>query len=87
MQFLSFVITPPCCKASITAFNNAMKEWPHIALFSSHDHEFTQTVANRIIEITPAGILDKRMSYDDYINDKAIREIREKMYGGVAIGG
>lgn len=72
---------------SITAFNNAMKEWPHIALFSSHDHEFTQTVANRIIEITPAGILDKRMSYDDYINDKSIREVREKMYGSVTIGG
>ncbi|MFN8699968.1 MAG: ABC-F family ATP-binding cassette domain-containing protein [Flavobacteriales bacterium] len=71
---------------SITAFNNAMKEWPHVALFTSHDHEFTQTVANRIIEITPSGIIDKRMSYDDYINDKAIREMREKMYAGVAVG-
>lgn len=72
---------------SITAFNNAMKEWPHVALFTSHDHEFTQTVANRIIEITPSGMIDKRMTYDDYINDKAIREMREKMYAGVSVTG
>jgi ATPase subunit of ABC transporter with duplicated ATPase domains len=71
---------------SITAFNNAMKEWPHIALFSSHDHEFTQTVANRIIELTPSGLIDKRMSYDEYIRDKSIREVREKMYGGITVG-
>jgi ATPase subunit of ABC transporter with duplicated ATPase domains len=70
---------------SITAFNNAMKEWPHVALFTSHDHEFTQTVANRIIEITPSGMIDKRMTYDDYINDKGIREMREKMYAGVSV--
>jgi len=70
---------------SITAFNNAMKDWPHVALFSSHDHEFTQTVANRIIEITPVGIIDKRVSYDEYITDKAIREQRDRMYSGVAV--
>lgn len=70
---------------SITAFNNAMKDWPHIALLSSHDHEFTHTVANRIIEITPSGIIDKHMSYDDYISDKAIKETRDKMYAGVAV--
>lgn len=65
---------------SITAFNNAMKEWKHIALFTSHDHEFMQTVANRIIEITPSGVIDKRMSYDEYLENKDIKELREKMY-------
>ncbi|MFY7706939.1 MAG: ABC-F family ATP-binding cassette domain-containing protein [Flavobacteriales bacterium] len=66
---------------SITAFNNAMKEWKHVALFTSHDHEFTHTVANRIIELTPKGIIDKRTTYDDYLADKGIKEQRMKMYG------
>jgi ATPase subunit of ABC transporter with duplicated ATPase domains len=66
---------------SITAFNNAMKDWKHVALFTSHDHEFVQTVANRIIELTPNGVIDKRMSYDDYLSDKQIKELRETMYG------
>ncbi|MFM9985106.1 MAG: ABC-F family ATP-binding cassette domain-containing protein [Flavobacteriales bacterium] len=65
---------------SITAFNNAMKDWKHVALFTSHDHEFVHTVANRIIEITPAGIIDKRMTYDDYLADKGIKEQRESLY-------
>ncbi len=65
---------------SITAFNNALKDWKHIALFTSHDHEFVQTVANRIIELTPTGIIDKRMTYDEYISDPAIKALREKMY-------
>ncbi|MFM7729618.1 MAG: ABC-F family ATP-binding cassette domain-containing protein, partial [Flavobacteriales bacterium] len=65
---------------SITAFNNAMKDWKHIALFSSHDHEFVQTVANRIIEITPKGVIDKRMSYDEYLGDKSVRALREQLY-------
>jgi ATPase subunit of ABC transporter with duplicated ATPase domains len=65
---------------SITAFNNAMKDWKHVALFTSHDHEFVHTVANRIIEITPTGIIDKRMTYDDYLADKTIKEQREAMY-------
>ena len=65
---------------SITAFNNALKDWKHVALFTSHDHEFVQTVANRIIELTPNGIIDKRMSYDEYINDDAIKALKEKMY-------
>jgi ATPase subunit of ABC transporter with duplicated ATPase domains len=65
---------------SITAFNNAMKDWKHIALFSSHDHEFVQTVANRIVEITPKGVIDKRMSYDDYLSDKSVRALREELY-------
>ncbi len=65
---------------SITAFNNALKDWKHIILFTSHDHEFVQTVANRIIELTPSGVIDKRMSYDDYIADEKIKAQREKMY-------
>lgn len=65
---------------SITAFNNAMKDWKHVALFTSHDHEFTQTVANRIIELTPKGVIDKRMDYDDYISSKEIKALREQMY-------
>jgi ATPase subunit of ABC transporter with duplicated ATPase domains len=65
---------------SITAFNNALKDWKHLALFSSHDHEFVQTVANRIIELTPSGIIDKRMSYDEYLEDENIKALREKMY-------
>jgi ATPase subunit of ABC transporter with duplicated ATPase domains len=65
---------------SITAFNNALKDWKHVALFTSHDHAFVQTVANRIIEITPSGIIDKRMTYDEYITDESIKALREKMY-------
>ncbi len=65
---------------SITAFNNAMKEWKQVALFTSHDHTFTETVANRIIELTPNGVIDKRMSYDEYLNDMSVKALREKMY-------
>jgi ATPase subunit of ABC transporter with duplicated ATPase domains len=65
---------------SITAFNNAMKDWKHVALFTSHDHAFTQSVANRIIEITPKGVIDKRMDYDEYIASKEIKALREQMY-------
>lgn len=68
---------------SITAFNNALKEWNHVAIFTSHDHEFCQTIANRVIEITPNGVLDKRMTFDEYITDPVIKEQRLKMYGGV----
>ncbi len=66
---------------SITAFNNAMKDWKHNALFTSHDHEFTETVANRIIEITPKGIIDKRMSYDEYLSNEQVKETRKNYYG------
>jgi ATPase subunit of ABC transporter with duplicated ATPase domains len=70
---------------SITAFNNALKDWKHIVLFTSHDHEFVQTVANRIIELTPRGIIDKRTSYDDYIADEKIKALREKLYGNLVV--
>ncbi len=66
---------------SITSMNNAMKDWKHIALFTSHDHTFMESVANRVIELTPSGVIDKRMSFDEYISSDNIRELREKMYG------
>lgn len=69
---------------SITAFNNALKDWNHIAMFTTHDHEFSQTIANRIIEVTPGGVLDKRMTFDEYITDPAIREQRNAMYAATA---
>lgn len=69
---------------SITAFNNALMDWKHNAIFTSHDHEFVQTIANRVIEITPSGAIDKRMTYDEYIGNAEIKEQREKMYGSVA---
>lgn len=65
---------------SITKFNNSLMEFPSNILFTSHDHQFVQTVANRIIEITPVGIIDKLMSYDDYLRDKDVKAQREAMY-------
>ncbi len=70
---------------TITAFNNALKDWKHIALFTSHDHEFMQTIANRIIEITPNGVIDKRMTYDEYITDENVKALRQKMYPQTAM--
>ncbi len=66
---------------SIQAFNNNLKTYKGNILFSSHDHEFIQTVANRIIELTPNGIIDKMMEYDEYITSDHIKELRAKMYG------
>ncbi|UZR97217.1 ABC-F family ATP-binding cassette domain-containing protein [Chondrinema litorale] len=65
---------------SITAFNNGLRDFPGTVLFTSHDHEFTHTVANRIIEISPNGYLDKLMAYDDYISDEGILAQREELY-------
>ena len=66
---------------SIQAFNNNLKLYKGNVLFSSHDHEFIQTVANRIIELTPNGIIDKMMEYDEYITSDHIKEMRARMYG------
>ena len=66
---------------SIQAFNNTLKVFKGNVLFTSHDHEFIQTVANRIIELTPGGIIDKIMDYDDYITDPIVAELRAKYYG------
>ena len=66
---------------SIQAFNNTLKVFKGNVLFTSHDHEFIQTVANRIIELTPRGIIDKIMDYDDYITDPIVAELKAKYYG------
>ena len=66
---------------SIQAFNNNLKLYKGNVLFASHDHEFIQTIADRIIELTPNGCIDKLMTYDDYIHDDKIKELRVKMYG------
>jgi ATPase subunit of ABC transporter with duplicated ATPase domains len=65
---------------SIQAFNNTLVKFKGSILMSSHDHEFIQTVCNRIIELTPKGFIDKRMDYDDYILSDKIKELRETMY-------
>lgn len=66
---------------SIQAFNNNLKLFKGNILFASHDHEFIETVANRIIELTPNGTIDKMMEYDEYIADDHIKELKDKMYG------
>ena len=65
---------------SIQAFNNTLQNFKGVILMSSHDHEFIQTVCNRIIELTPHGIIDKMMDYDDYITDEKVAAARERMY-------
>ncbi len=65
---------------SITALNNGMKDFPGTILFTSHDHELVNTVANRIIEITPNGIIDKMMPYDEYLKDAKIAQLQEEYY-------
>jgi len=65
---------------SITTFNNSLKNFKGTVLFTTHDHEFAQTVANRIIELTPKGNIDRYLTFDEYMSDKKIRELREKMY-------
>ena len=65
---------------SIQAFNNGLQDFKGTVFFTSHDHTFTETVANRIIEITPKGNLDKLLPFDEYLSDKKIKEQRLKMY-------
>jgi len=65
---------------SITAFNNSLTNFKGTILFTTHDHEFAQTVANRIIELTPNGAIDRYLSFDDYMSDASIKEQRAKMY-------
>lgn len=65
---------------SIQAFNNNLMGFKGNVLFASHDHEFINTVADRIIELTPQGTIDKLMSYDDYIYDTQIKEQKAQMY-------
>ena len=65
---------------SITSLNKSLERFPGTILFTTHDHEFIQTIANKIIEITPKGILEKEMEYDDYLNDENVQEKLEEMY-------
>jgi len=65
---------------SITAFNNSLKNFKGTVLFTTHDHEFAQTVADRIIEITPKGNIDRYLTFDEYMSDKTLKEQRQKMY-------
>ncbi len=67
---------------AITSLNNALVDFPGVVLFNSHDHEFISSIANRIVEITPAGVIDRMMSFDDYIADSHVNELREEYYGG-----
>ncbi|MBV1922445.1 MAG: ATP-binding cassette domain-containing protein [Flavobacteriaceae bacterium] len=65
---------------SITAFNNSLKNFKGTVLLTTHDHEFAQTVGNRVIELTPKGVIDRFMTFDEYMNDPKIKELRDKMY-------
>ena len=65
---------------SITAFNNSLNNFKGSVLFTTHDHEFAQTVGNRILELTPNGAIDRYMTFDDYLEDDKIKELRQKMY-------
>jgi ATPase subunit of ABC transporter with duplicated ATPase domains len=65
---------------SITAFNNSLKNFKGTVLFTTHDHEFAQTVANRVVELTPNGVIDRYTTFDEYMQDPKIKELREKMY-------
>ena len=70
---------------AISALNNSLINYPGTILFSSHDHQFIHTIANRIIEIIPTGIIDKRMTFDEYIKDEAIRKIHMDVYQAATI--
>ena len=65
---------------SITALNNGLISFKGSMIFSSHDHQFIQTIANRIIEITPKGVIDKQISYDEYLEDKELQKQVAEMY-------
>ncbi len=67
---------------AITALNDGMKYYPEVILFGSHDHELNSSVANRVIEFTPKGIIDRKMTFDEYFSDPLIKEKRDKMYDG-----
>ena len=67
---------------AIQSLNEALVQFPGVVLFSSHDHEFIQSIANRVIEITPKGVIDRMMDFDDYLKDPQVIEMREKFYEG-----
>lgn len=65
---------------SITAFNNSLKNFKGSVIFTTHDHEFAQTVGNRVVELTPNGVIDRYMTFDEYLDDEKVQELRVKMY-------
>ncbi|HEY5974896.1 MAG TPA: ABC transporter ATP-binding protein, partial [Geobacteraceae bacterium] len=69
---------------SITALNNGLISFPEVVLFASHDHEFVSTVANRIIEITPGGVIDREMPFDEYLESDDVNRERDELYHGHA---
>tara|TARA_B100000768_G_C11050674_1_gene278209 strand:- start:373 stop:648 length:276 start_codon:yes stop_codon:yes gene_type:complete len=65
---------------SITAFNNTLKNFKGTVILTTHDHEFAQTIGNRVVELTPKGVIDRYMTFEEYMSDDKIKEIRAKMY-------
>ena len=65
---------------SITAFNNTLKNFKGTVLLTTHDHEFAQTIGNRVVELTPKGVIDRYMTFEEYMSDQKIKQLREKMY-------
>lgn len=65
---------------SITALNNGLIAYNEVALFTSHDHEFVATTANRIVEITPGGVIDRVMSFEDYLEDPEVSRLRDQLF-------
>ena len=65
---------------SIQAFNESMSTFKGVVMLTSHDHTFLQTVANRVIEITPTGAIDRLCSFDEYLSDERVKQLRETMY-------
>ena len=65
---------------SITAFNNTLKNFKGTVLLTTHDHEFAQTIGNRVVELTPKGVIDRYMTFEEYMADGKIKQLREKMY-------
>ena len=65
---------------SITAFNNSLSRFKGTVLFSTHDHQFAQTIANRVVELTPNGVIDRQMKFDEYMSDNKIKDLRNSMY-------
>jgi ATPase subunit of ABC transporter with duplicated ATPase domains len=65
---------------SITAFNNSINKFKGTVLFTTHDHQFAQSIANRVVELTPKGIIDRYMKFDEYMQDNKIKDLRNRMY-------
>ena len=65
---------------AITSLNEGLVDFPGVILFNSHDHEFITSIANRIIEITPGGIIDRMMNFEDYLKDEQVKELRAEYY-------